>query len=147
MEGLVERIAGDYVALFPLYKTVVDVLHGEEDRFPALFERYEEWRRGLREGLSLTEGEVSWAYRQHRRREKRLRKAKIQEALAQGGGRLRCEVPGCGFDFFEVYGEIGREFAHVHHLEPLGGRDDATATSLADLAIVCRQLPCNDPQG
>ena len=46
-------------------------------------------------------------------------------------------MPGCGFDFHEVYGEVGREFAHVHHLEPLGERDDATVTSLADLAIVC----------
>ena len=137
MDGIAERLVADYVALFPIYKTVVDVLHGDEDRFLDFFGLYEEWRRGQRVGLSLTEGEAVRSYRWHRKREKRLRKAKIREALARGDGRLRCEVPGCGFDFHEVYGEVGREFAHVHHLEPLGERDDATVTSLADLAIVC----------
>jgi 5-methylcytosine-specific restriction protein A len=30
----------------------------------------------------------------------------------------RCIV--CGFDFEENYGEIGKDFIHVHHLKPLG---------------------------
>jgi 5-methylcytosine-specific restriction endonuclease McrA len=28
----------------------------------------------------------------------------------------------CGFDFFKAYGEIGREFAHVHHLRRIAKR-------------------------
>ena len=116
-----ERLAADYVALFPIYKTVVDVLHGEEDRFPALFGQFEDWLRGQTEGLALVEGGLSWSYRQHRGREKRLRKEKIREALARGGGRLRCEVPGCGSDFFEVYGEVGRISPTSTTLNPSGG--------------------------
>ncbi|MGY4467320.1 putative HNH restriction endonuclease [Bradyrhizobium sp. LB9.1b] len=47
-------------------------------------------------------------------------------------------MPRCGFDFKEKYGELGKEFAHVHHLKPLSeapsnGRD----VLLKDLAIVC----------
>ena len=30
---------------------------------------------------------------------------------------IRCVI--CGFDFEKVYGEIGRNFIHVHHLTPL----------------------------
>jgi 5-methylcytosine-specific restriction protein A len=29
----------------------------------------------------------------------------------------KCSI--CGFDFFEVYGEVGKEFIHVHHLRQI----------------------------
>ncbi len=29
----------------------------------------------------------------------------------------RCSI--CGFDFFEVYGEVGKDFVHVHHLKQI----------------------------
>lgn len=89
------------------------------------------------EELIAMEGELRFVMIRHRRREQNLRSAKIQAALKTNAGRLRCEVPGCGFDFCEVYGELGREFAHVHHLKPLGDRTTPSATQLGDLAIVC----------
>jgi hypothetical protein len=71
-------------------------------------------------------------------RDPELRARKIAEALRRNrDGRLRCEVPGCGFDFEEVYGEIGHGFAHVHHLKPLTERASPAVTELADLAVVC----------
>lgn len=72
-----------------------------------------------------------------RRREARLRRRKIEDALAKNGGRLRCEVPGCGFDFFATYGALGRGYAHVHHLNMLGASTAPVTTVLSDLAIVC----------
>ena len=73
-----------------------------------------------------------------RRREWRLREAKIKEALAKNKGRLICEVPGCGVDFFQRYGDIGRGFAHVHHKEQLSkAPKSGKEVTLADLAIVC----------
>jgi predicted HNH restriction endonuclease len=36
-----------------------------------------------------------------------------------------------------VYGEKGRGFAHVHHVEPLGHRGKSRITHLKDLKIVC----------
>ena len=35
----------------------------------------------------------------HRKREARLRKAEIEEALKRNKGHLPCEVPGCGYGF------------------------------------------------
>ncbi|MCK1607251.1 HNH endonuclease [Bradyrhizobium sp. 166] len=71
-------------------------------------------------------------------REHKFRAKKIEEALAKNHGRLICEVQGCGFDFFRRYGDIGRNYAHVHHREPLSKAPMSGKTlRLADLAIVC----------
>jgi 5-methylcytosine-specific restriction enzyme A len=89
------------------------------------------------EEMSALEGEIRIQMSRHRARERALRKAKIVQALAQSRGHLRCEVPGCGFDFRETYGEIGRGFAEVHHLKPLANLEAPYRTRLTDLAIVC----------
>lgn len=73
-----------------------------------------------------------------RRREHKFRAKKIEEALIKNHGRLICEVKGCGFDFFRRYGEIGRNYAHVHHRQPLSKAPmSGKKLTLADLAIVC----------
>lgn len=87
--------------------------------------------------ISSFEGEERITLIRHRRREHKLRAAKLKEALEAGNGRLKCEVPRCGFDFYEVYGELGFEFAQIHHLQPLGDRSTPSVTKLNDLAIVC----------
>ena len=48
---------------------------------------------------------------------------------------VNCEV--CGFNFFDLYGEHGRDFIEVHHLESLAERDSESATAIADLRVVC----------
>jgi 5-methylcytosine-specific restriction protein A len=92
---------------------------------------------GVDPETAAMEGEQRRRMGVHRKREWRLRVAKIHEALIRGSGRLVCEVPRCGFDFSAVYGELGHGFAHVHHTKPLGDRTSASNTKLADLAIVC----------
>jgi 5-methylcytosine-specific restriction enzyme A len=82
------------------------------------------------------EGQVRLLVVRHRRREKRVRDAKIEATLA-ATGRLVCEVRGCGFDFEARYGSVGRGFAHVHHLKPLASLDSPRLTTLADVAVVC----------
>ena len=91
----------------------------------------------LPDDLAALEGQTRKVMVRHRQRERRLRQAKIRQAMGSGNGRLRCEVPGCGFDFFETYGELGKEFAFVHHLKGLAARGRPSKTSLDDLAIVC----------
>lgn len=59
--------------------------------------------------------------------------ASVKKAL----GRLVCEVPNCGFDFFAAYGELGRDFAIVHHEDPIGRRKRASKTTFSRLRIVC----------
>lgn len=83
------------------------------------------------------EGELHELLTTERTRDAALRKRKVEQALALHAGRLRCEVPGCGFDFFAVYGEIGKGFIHVHHLRPLASRATAERTPLDELVLVC----------
>src|SRR5215510_687494 len=48
----------------------------------------------------------------------------------------RCSV--CKFTLEEVYGEIGREFIHVHHLRPLSGiAEEYEIDPVEDLRPVC----------
>ena len=44
----------------------------------------------------------------------------------------------CGFNFFSRYGEIGKEFIHVHHLNPIALIDaEYELDPAADLRPVC----------
>lgn len=89
------------------------------------------------------EGEETQVMRRHRKRERKLRAAKIREAMRANGGRLICETPRCGFDFEKVYGQLGRGHAHVHHLDALGRAPrKGVTTPLSRLAIVCAN--CHD---
>jgi predicted HNH restriction endonuclease len=87
--------------------------------------------------FARVEGAEVGAFGKRRKRDNVLRQKKIQQALKAGNGRLVCEVPRCGFDFYKRYGELGKEFAHVHHLEQLSRRRDEGLTSVDELAIVC----------
>lgn len=88
--------------------------------------------------LAAVEGEERRRFVSHRARERALREAKLNQARrASEDGRLRCEVPGCGFDFEAAYGRVGAGFAHVHHLRPLAEATAPTVTRLEDLAVVC----------
>jgi hypothetical protein len=81
------------------------------------------------------EGELRHALCRHRARERWLRDEKIAEVKRANSGRLPCQS--CGFDFFSVYGEIGRDYAQVHHVKPLSDRTKPSMTRLSDLAILC----------
>lgn len=84
------------------------------------------------------EGEQRHRYILHRRRERKARTEKLDDARERNGGRIVCEVPSCGFDFFRVYGPLGEGYAHVHHLVPLkDAPPEGRAVKLTDLAVVC----------
>jgi hypothetical protein len=92
----------------------------------------------LDDAVYALEGELRRRMVTHRFRERELRDSKLQDARQRHpAGRLCCEVPGCGFDFQEVYGELGAGFAHVHHLQPLKDVVGTVRTQLGDLAVVC----------
>lgn len=86
-----------------------------------------------REGL---EGRATRAEVRRLSRDPGLRSLKILAVLRKGG-RLVCEVPRCGFDFYAAYGELGCGFAIVHHEDPIGDRERASKTSLSRLRVVC----------
>jgi predicted HNH restriction endonuclease len=82
------------------------------------------------------EGEARRRMVTHRKREGRLRDARIAQ-VKRLTGRLACEVKGCGFDFESRYGELGADYAQVHHLRPLLDRTKPSLTSVSDLRVVC----------
>lgn len=135
-------IVYDFVALFPIFRAATDIRLGHDDQFLTYVRQFWTWDETLEDDADAPpmggwEGDLKIALRCHRTRERRLRERKIQTALRLEAGRLRCEVPGCGFDFYHVYGEIGRRFAHVHHKNLLSGYTGPMKTRLTDLAIVC----------
>jgi hypothetical protein len=84
------------------------------------------------------EGEQRRLYVLHRRREASVRRKKLQAAMIENGGSLKCEVPRCGFDFKSRYGKLGEGFAHVHHRTPLADAPtDGRKVALKELAVVC----------
>jgi 5-methylcytosine-specific restriction endonuclease McrA len=88
--------------------------------------------------LAGFEGQLKGAFVKHRWREAKMRRAKIAGVKGLNGGRLICEVPECGFDFVERYGELGTDYAQVHHLLPLSkSPKQGREVKLSDLAIVC----------
>jgi len=92
---------------------------------------------GAFDDAGALEGELRLRLVRHRQRERALRHRKIVEALAENDGHLPCEVPGCGFDFLDTYGAVGKRYAQVHHLDPVASRTSPRKTLLSELAIVC----------
>jgi len=57
-----------------------------------------------------------------------------QECIEHYG--VKCSI--CNFDFEEVYGDIGQNFIHVHHIKPLSEIDEKYKINLIkDLRPVC----------
>lgn len=88
------------------------------------------------ESLVGLEGEPRRKMVLHRKREARLRDARIA-FVKNTTAALACEVGGCGFDFQAVYGKLGKNYAQVHHVLPLSQRASPSETKAADLRVVC----------
>ena len=56
-----------------------------------------------------------------------------------------CKV--CGFDFKMAYGELGRDFIHVHHIKPLSEIKSTYRVNPKKTRASVRKLPCNDSSG
>lgn len=61
---------------------------------------------------------------------------------------LYCEI--CGFNFQEVYGDIGKDYIEGHHMKPVCELNDGDETDINDILLVCanchrmlhRKRPC-----
>jgi 5-methylcytosine-specific restriction enzyme A len=88
----------------------------------------------LEEEAEFPEGALK--YRQHVTRERNrdlVRTAK--QRYKQKHGKLNCEI--CGFDFFEVYGNIGEDFIECHHTLPVSELGADSKTKIDDVALLC----------
>ena len=79
---------------------------------------------------TYTEGRVSYVHAVGYERNTEARNACIQHY------GCRCAI--CGFDFEEIYGEIGRGFIEVHHVIPIHERGgEYTVNPIEDLIPLC----------
>ncbi len=68
-------------------------------------------------GMIIEEGSLDKRTITQRNRSNKLREIAISEFKKQHGGELYCVV--CGFNFHKEYGELGKDFIEIHHLEPM----------------------------
>ena len=85
---------------------------------------------GFREGKAVLEVHL------HRERNANLIKKAKQKFQEEHEGHLFCEA--CGFNFCEIYGEIGNGYIEAHHLiKPISIMREGDATRIEDLAMLC----------
>lgn len=61
-----------------------------------------------------------------------------RKCLERYGNKYKCIV--CGFNFEEVYGEIGRDFIHVHHIKPLADNGKDISENLIPVCPNCHAM-------
>ncbi len=88
----------------------------------------------LEEDFGVNEGEITEETRKVIKRCNTIIK-KAKGNFIQKHGSLYCEV--CGFDFYKVYGELGKDFIEGHHKNPLCERNGQEMTKIDDIALVC----------
>ena len=82
----------------------------------------------------VEEGGIFHAMHKYYERDQALIRKKKKAVFAQHTA-LKCEV--CDFDFAEVYGELGDDFAECHHTKPVAKMQTGEKTRPSDLSIVC----------
>ena len=83
---------------------------------------------------SAKEGKVVYKIHKLRERDSKINTKKKAQYLEKHG-KLDCEV--CQFDFYKIYGDLGKGFIEAHHRVPLSEIDGEKITTLEDLALVC----------
>lgn len=86
---------------------------------------------------SFPEGRRIERLHQYRERDSRVVRQAKQDYAKRNGGVLPCEV--CGFDFYEIYGELGTSYIEAHHTLPLSDLDEGQVrdTQISDFTFVC----------
>ncbi|WP_199748401.1 HNH endonuclease [Pedobacter sp. KBW01] len=83
---------------------------------------------------SAKEGKILYQLHRYKERNATLVNKKKKQYFKRHGN-LACEL--CQFDFYAVYGEVGKGFAECHHKVPLYSLNTETTTHLDDLMIIC----------
>tara|TARA_X000000368_G_scaffold397342_1_gene366386 strand:- start:747 stop:1427 length:681 start_codon:yes stop_codon:yes gene_type:complete len=83
---------------------------------------------------NFKEGNKKMAFHFYRERNQRLIKLK-KYAFMQKHDNLFCEA--CNFNFYEFYGDRGKDYAEIHHNIPLSSKDFMGSTHLDDLSVLC----------
>ena len=81
------------------------------------------------------EAELSEGAKKHVEQERSQRNPKLRQLCIAKYGFI-CQV--CGFDFEKAYGEIGKDFIEVHHLNPISNySDEHDVDPIRDMVPLC----------
>lgn len=81
------------------------------------------------------EGKEKLAIHKSRERNNKLIEQKKAEFKLSHDGQIFCEA--CGMNFYEVYGEYGKDFIEVHHVVPISESVENRKTQMKDLVLLC----------
>lgn len=79
--------------------------------------------------------EGRYLYRMHISRERSRKAVRTAKQRAEKHGELKCCI--CGFDFYQVYGDLGKGYIECHHVKPISEYRKGDTTRAEDLALVC----------
>lgn len=86
------------------------------------------------DGIGIKEGQTLYKYHKYKERNRTIVTKKKKSFLAKHK-HLFCQI--CGFDFANIYGELGEGFIECHHILPLSIIEEEKETRLEDLSLVC----------
>ena len=84
---------------------------------------------GFPEGKAILEKHL------YRERNSNLIKRAKKRFEKDHNNRVFCEA--CGFDFGEVYGDVGKNFIEAHHMKPISEMKEGDKTQIEDMAMLC----------
>ncbi len=84
--------------------------------------------------LGFPEGRVYERLHKSRERNSKLIRTIKNEILSKTG-KLDCEV--FGFKFYDVYGDVGKDFMEAHHIIPVSTLKEESETKKEDIILVC----------
>lgn len=127
---------GDVVKRIEVPKSMDNIEYFLDDIFDLIEKRVNSDNIIFKENEKQTFPEGRVYERIHKNRERNsalIRLVKNERLLSNNN--LKCEV--CGFDFKEVYGELGDGFIEAHHTVPVCELDENNETRKEDIILVC----------
>lgn len=84
---------------------------------------------------SFTEGKLVLKKHLLRERNHFVKINAIKKFKDLNEGKLYCEI--CGFDFYSIYGELGKDFIEAHHTKPISEMKENEKTNINDIVLLC----------
>lgn len=84
---------------------------------------------------SFTEGKLVLKKHLLRERNHFVKINAIKKFKDLNEGKLYCEI--CGFDFYSIYGELGKDFIEAHHAKPISEMKENEKTNINDIVLLC----------
>ncbi|MCD8018070.1 MAG: HNH endonuclease [Clostridiales bacterium] len=108
----------------------------EEGAWELVKNQSPDWNVGMSDDDDgFPEGKMLLAKHLYRERNKTLVKRAKNQFIKSHDGKLFCEA--CGFNFYKIYGDVGKDFIEAHHMKPVSEMREGEKTNISDLVMLC----------